>query len=482
MDTLIQDIQYALRSLRRTPGFTFTVIAVMALAIGVNSFIYSAVRAVLFANLPFQHPERMVAVQSEKRGSGEGAFEMSLPDVRDVSARARTLQAVGAWTGTSVFVNDGGDAQRFDATIASLGLSTALGVQLERGRWFTAEECRGAAALVPVVIGHRFWREQFRGDPNVLGRTLRMSGRQRTVVGVMPEGFRFPERAEFFLPLRMDDSAGSRGAHFLEVVGRLAPGATLSQANAELRALAADIAKQYPSTNANMTIVASDYRAELAKEPRPALIMLMLAVLFVLLIACANVANLQLARASGRQREVGVRIALGATRMRLVRQMLTESLILSLVGGVLGVILGQWAMRVTLASIPMPLPYWMHFDVDGQVLLVVFGLTLLSAIAFGLAPALHTASGDVLTPLREGTAGGGDTLAARRMRGTLVVAEVAIAVLLLIGSGLMVRSFLRETDQRAMLRTHGVLTGRVTLPGASYKGDEARRALFHEFR
>src|SRR5262249_3999280 len=214
---------------------------------------------------------------------------------------------------------------------------------------------------------------------------------------------RFPETSEYFLPLRMDDTTSSRDAHFLEVVGRLAPGATLARANGELGAIAAGIAKLEPGTNRNMTLVAGDYRWTLVRDQRPALIMLMLAVVFVLLIACANVANLQLARAAARQREVGVRIAMGATRARLGRQMITESLLLSAMGAALGVQGGQWAMRVTLASIPMPLPYWMHFDVDGQVLAVVAGLTLLAAIAFGLAPALHATSGDVLTPLREGT-------------------------------------------------------------------------------
>jgi predicted permease len=482
METLLQDLRYAVRSLRRTPGFAFTVIAVMALGIGVNAFIYSAVRAILFANLPFPNTERMVMVQSQRRASSDSPFEMSLPDVRDVIQRSRTLQAVGAWTEFSAFVTTGGDAQRFDGTLGSPGLAAALGVQPVLGRWFTADECRGDAVFVPVVIGHRTWRELLAGDPNVLGRSLRLNGRVRTVVGVMPEGFRFPESAEFFVPLRMDDSTDNRAAHYLDVVARLAPGATLKQANAEVGTIARDLSKLHSDTNKNMMLVVSDYRAELGRGPRPAIIMLMIAVLFVLLIACANVANLQLARASARQREVGVRIAMGATRGRLVRQMVTESLLLSAVGGVLGVLVGQWAMRVTLASIPVQLPYWMHFDIDGQVLLVVLGLSVLAGVAFGLAPALQTTSGDVLTPLRESTPGGGDTPAARRMRGTLVVAEIAIAVLLLVGSGLMVRSFLRETAQRSLLRTEGVLTGRVTLPVALYKDDRARRDFFREFR
>jgi putative ABC transport system permease protein len=482
MDTLLQDLRYAIRSLRRTPGFTFTVIVVMALGIGVNSFIFSAVRGILFAKLPFAEPDRILKVEALNRRQPGEPFEMSLPDLRDVIASARTLRGVAGWTGWSAFVTAGDEPQRYPATMAGAGLTEALGVQPLLGRWFTLEECRQAAQYGPVVLGYRAWQEQFRGDRGVLGRTLHMNGRVRTVVGVMREGFRFPEASEYFVPLAMDDTSDTRGSHYLDVVGRLAPGATTRQARAELATLGKTLAHDYPATNENLTLVATEFRDDLVKGPRPALIMLMLAVIFVLLIACANVANLQLARAAARKREMGVRIALGASRGRLVRQMVTESLLLSLVGGALGVVLGNWGMRVTLASIPDTMPYWMHFDVDPLVLTVVLGISVFAGLAFGLAPALETTSGDVLTPLRESTPGGGDTPASRRMRGVLVVAEVAMSVLLLIGSGLMVRSFLRQTEQRTALRTSGVLTGSVTLPVALYPNDAQRKAFFREFR
>ena len=482
MDTLLQDLRFAIRSLRRTPGFTFTVIAVMALGIGVNSFIFSAVRGILFADLPFAEPDRIVKIQTlNVRQPGE-PFEMSLPDLRDVSERSHTLRSVAGWTGWSAFVTVGDEPQRYQATMAGIGLPEVLGVRPLLGRWFMPEECRQGPQFDCVVLGYRAWQEQFHGDRNVLGRTLHMNGRVRTVVGVMREGFRFPETSEFFVPLTMDDTTNSRGAHYLEAVGRLAPGVTLKQARAELAALGKSLAQDHPATNEHVTLVGTGFREDLAHGPRPALIMLMLAVIFVLLIACANVANLQLARAAARKREMGVRIALGASRARLVRQMVTESLLLSLVGGALGVLLGNWGMRVTLASIPEPMPYWMHFDVDPWVLAVVLGISVFAGLAFGLVPALETTSGDVLTPLRESTSGGGDTPASRRMRGTLVVAEVALSVLLLIGSGLMVRSFLRQTEQRTALRTHGVLTGSVTLPVALYRTDSERIAFMREIR
>jgi predicted permease len=311
---------------------------------------------------------------------------------------------------------------------------------------------------------------------------VRISGGVRTVIGVMPAGFRFPETADYFVPLAMNDSLNLRSRHFLGTFARLAPGATLRQAQAELATLARDLEREHPETNDNLALVATGYRESLSREIRPMLLLLALAVSFVLLIACANVANLLLARAARRRREIGVRIALGAPRRRLVRQMLTESLLLSCSGGVVGLLLGAWGMRVTLASIPMALPFWMNFDLDPGVVLVVAGVAVLAGCAFGIAPALQLTSGDVLEPLREGTPGAGDSPARRRMRNSLVVAEIALAVMLLIGSGLMVRSFLHEQEQRSELRVDDVLTGTVTLPASLYPGDAERDRFEDQFR
>jgi predicted permease len=482
MDTLLQDIRYALRSLRRTPGFTLTVIAVMALGIGVNSLIYTVVRGILFADLPFPAVERMVRVETASHKDGEAHYSMSLPDLRDVQAQVPSLRPTAAWIEWSAFVAAGDEPQRYTATMASSELPAAIGVQPALGRWFTPEECRMGAEYVPLVLGDKVWREAFHADPKVLGTTVRVNGRKRTVVGVMPVGFRFPEASDYFVPLAMNDTADSRGAHYLNAVARLAPGRSRAQAQAELNALASRLSHDYKDTNDKLGFVALDFRENLVEETRPQMIMLTLAVTFVLLIACANVANLLLVRSASRQREIGVRIALGASRGRLLRQTITESLVLALAGGALGVLLGGWGMRITLASIPIPLPYWMKFDVDPTVLVSVLGVSVFSGLAFGLAPALQATSGDTLVALREGSLGGGDSRSRHRVRNALVVAEIALAVVLLIGSGLMIRSFMSQLDQRTALRTHGVLTGAVTLPFADYPEDAQKIRFFREFR
>ena len=268
----------------------------------------------------------------------------------------------------------------------------------------------------------------------------------------------------------------------LDLIARLGPGATLAQARVELAQIAAVLEKDYVSTNKSTTFRPAILHESQVQEIRPMMLMLALAVTFVLLIACANVANLLLARASGRVRELGVRVAMGATRGRVVRQLLTESVLLALIGCAFGVLLGEWGMRFTLSSIPVDLPYWMDFHLDPGVVGIVVAVSIVSGILFGLAPALHVTAGDLLSPLREGTPGSGDTPGRSRMRNSLVIAEVALAVVLLIGSGLMVRSFMRLQEQRNALRSDNVLTASVLLPAVLYPEPEQRVQFFREFR
>ncbi len=482
METLLQDLRFAVASLRRTPGFTVTVLLVMALGIGVNAMMFTIVRGVMLEALPFEHPRRIVQVVASDREHGWTYGSMSVPDVRDLAERSRTLTAVTAYLESQAYLTLDRDPLRFSSTMAGAELPGALGMRPLLGRWFTRDECLPGNTFGSVVMSERVWRRHFAADPRVIGRTVRMNGRVRTIVGVMPDAFRFPERSDFFTPFTTGDTTDTRSGHYVSTVARLAPGATLEQASAELAVISRDLAREYPASNESIVISPLELREYMNREIRPMMFLLSLAVGFVLLIACSNVANMLLARSTVRQREIGVRMALGATRGRLVRQMLTECVLLSLVGGAVGVLLAQWGLDLTLKSIPEEFPYWMRFDLDRGVLLFTLVLSTATGVVFGIAPALHATAADPNRVLHEGTAGSGDSPSRRRLRDALVVAEVVLAVVLLVGSGLMVRSFLGMAGQVSRVHAEGVVTGRVTLPYAIYPENEQKERFIREFR
>jgi putative ABC transport system permease protein len=482
MDSLLQDLRFAVRSLRRSPGFTALVVGMMALGIGVNVMIWSVVQTFFFVRLPFAAQDRIVVAETVSKQSGQESFEMSAPDFLDLRERSRTMEGLTGYTESQVYLSIGSDPEPFNAVLVTQDLPVALAMPMALGRWFREEETRVGGNFTTVVLSHHIWRERFGGDPAVIGRVLRMNGRQREVIGVLPEGVRFPEASDFFLPMPLDPAEDGRGSHWMDVIGRLRPGATLEQARAEARTVGDALAAQYPETNRDESLTVMTYTERLVREIRPMLVLLMLAVGFVLAIACANVANLTLARASTRLRELGVRMALGAGRARVVRQMLTESVLLSVLGGVGGIVVAHWGLRLTLANIPEEFPYWMRFAVDGRALVYAAGVSALAGIIAGIAPAFQISGGDLITPLRESTAGGGEGPARRRLRDTLVVGEIALAVLMLVGSGLMVRTFLEQSKQATALTRDPVLTGQVTLPVAVYPSNQERVAFMREFR
>ncbi|HVG17675.1 MAG TPA: ABC transporter permease, partial [Blastocatellia bacterium] len=353
-----------------------------------------------------------------------------------------------------------------------------LGVAPIQGRTFTAEEDRPDHDTV-VILSHGLWQRRFGSDPEVVGRTITLNNRPRTVIGIMPPGFKFPEVADVWLPLALDTRRYTRTDHGLSAIARLKPGVTPAQAQAEMSAIAARIEEQNPVTNQGLGVNVFNLRDGLTGDYRQALMILLGVVGFVLLIACANVANLLLARASARQKEVALRAALGANRWRLFRQLLTESLLLGVIGGALGLVLTLWGLDMLLAAIPIKFPFWMKFSLDGRVIGFTVGISLLTGLVFGVVPALGASKPNLNEILKEG--GRTATSAGRRrLRNLLVVAEVALSLVLLAGAGLMMRSFLRLQQVNPGFNPQNVLTTQVNLPRARYPQPENRIAFFQQ--
>jgi putative ABC transport system permease protein len=477
MSGWLQDIKVAFRSLDRSPGYAILVVLMMGLGIGVNTMVFNIANTFLFRPLPYIDANRTAVLYSTDTKQEFNELELSYPDLVDIRTRATSFESVVGYYETMAYMTLGTEPERFEATAVTSGFLRTFGTAPLMGRDFLPEEEEQSRAFGVIMISERIWRDRFGADPRVLGRTVKMNGRVRTIVGVAPKDFRFPETAEFFIPVPVDMADNKRDQRYLDVLGRIKPGVTVAAANAEFAALAGDLAQRYPETNAAIGGRVVTFRDTLVSDMGPILALLMSAVGFVLLIACANVANLMLARGAGRQREIALRFALGATRGRIVRQLLTESLLLSMMGGVLGLVLALWGRDLCLSSIPNELPYWMDFSMDPNTVAFMIGVSMLSAVLAGLLPALQTSQVNVHEMLKDGghqgTAGRGRS----RLRSALVVAELALAVILLTGAGLMIRSFVKMTDQRAAIRPEGVLTARLTMPIAVYT-DEPSRLTF----
>lgn len=478
MDTLAQDVRYAVRRLVKSPGFSLIAILTLALGIGANSAIFSVVNAVLLRSLPYAAPDRLVMLFNVRGDNPR--FPVSAPNYLDFQGQTQLFTGAAAYDeGREYNLVGIGDPMRLKGAEVSAEFFDVLGVRPALGRGFRAEENEPGAGPV-VVLSHAAWQQYFGSDPGAIGRTVSLDGVTRTVVGVMPAGFDFPREATLWTPLEYDApfrDDSNRGSHYLGVIARLRPGVTAEHANAEMHLLGTRLAAEYPPL-AKSSAAAVSMREVMVGEIRPALLMLLGAVGLVLLIACANVANLLLARAAAREGELAVRTALGAGRGRLVRQLLTESMILALSGGVVGLLLAYWGTKALMVLRPREIPQLDAVGLDGAVIAFTLGVAVVTGILFGLVPALQVARTDLSTSIREGSRGSLSGRAAGRVRGALVVAEMALAVLLLAGAGLLIRSFVELVSVDPGFRPEGVLSVNVSLPNTSYPDDAAVRQ-FH---
>ena len=477
LDVLRQDVRFSVRALRRSPGFAATAIAVAALGIGATTAAYSLLDRVLLRPLPFPEPERLVRIWEDQSFRGYRELEVSPANYRDYKSMSRSFESMGAVQGMSMTLIDAGDPRRTDITAVTVEVFELLGARPALGRGFTAEDDRGNAPGT-LILSNELWRTRFGGDASVIGRAVRVDDQPYTIIGVMPAGFSFPGRnVEAWTPMRfVEDDFQERTNFALWVYGRLRPGVSLEAARTEMRGIAGRLEHAYPKDNAKTGVTLTPLQGNVPNQSRIQLTALFGAALALLLIACTNLASLLLARGVARRSELAVRAALGAGRERLVRQLLTESLILALLGGIVGVALAAAAFPLTARLVPDSLPVGGSPGLDGRVLLFAAVLTTLTGVAFGVAPALR-AAGPRGDGLRE-TSRAGASLATTRLRAAFVVAQVTASVALLAACGLLLRALWTVQRVDPGFRSEGVLTLGTALPMPRYLKASTRDAFY----
>jgi predicted permease len=481
MQTFWQDIRFGLRALIKHPGFTIIAVLALSIGIGANTAIFSVVNAVLLQPMPYAEPDRLVMVWGSRPEKDMDVMPVSPADFADWKAQNTVFEQIAASRDAQYNLTGMGDPEFIVGYRFSADFFQTAGVTPILGRTFTAEEDKPGANRV-VVLSQRLWLRLFNGDKEAVGKTLMLSGNLYEIIGVMPQGFHHPAgTAELWTPMAMPANiASNRQARFCRVMARLKPGVKMEQAQAEMSALAARIAEEHPDTNANQGVKLVSMRDEQVGDVRPALLLLLAAVGFLLTVACANVANLLLARAATRQKEIAIRIALGAGRLRLLKQFLTESLLLAGLGGGLGLLLAVWSTTPMLRMFPnsienLSLPKVEAIPIDWKVLLFTLAASLFTGLLFGLVPALQASKADLNLTLKESsrtTTGGGS-----RLRNALVVAEIALSLMLLIGAGLLFKSFAHLQRSDFGFNPEQVLTVQVLLPQPKYS-EPAKRLQF----
>jgi predicted permease len=487
MADFLQDLTYSIRTLRRSPGFAIVAVLALALGIGANTAIFSVVNSVLLRPLPYPHPDHLVMIWGRFTGIGipKDHNWFSAPELEDVRAMNKSLSHIAAFTSTSFNVNLSGTPERIDGAVVSPDLFPMLGVQPRVGRTFLPEEAQPGRDRV-ALISFGLWKRRFGSDPSVVGRKVLMNAASYQVVGVLPPEFDFPPQTEIWAPLAFaaaDLGPNNRGSHGYQVLARIKPELSMAQAHADMERVTHGIIDQnrdYPYARFNYALLLSPLLEETVGDIKTALWVLLGAVGFVLLIACANVANLLLVRASAREREIAIRTALGAGRARLIRQMLTESVILGVLGGVAGLLLARWGLRTLIAVSEASFPRVAGTTIDGQVLAFTILVSLATGLIFGLAPAWQASRSVTHESLKEGSRSNTGGTGSQRLRRVLIASEIALSLVLLAGAGLLLKSFLKLQQIDPGFRPEHVLTMRTSLPQERYATQDQIRNFYRD--
>ncbi|HKP86588.1 MAG TPA: ABC transporter permease [Blastocatellia bacterium] len=479
MEMLFRDVRYCVRLLLKRPLFAAVSVVTLALGIGANTAIFSVVNAVLLAPLPYERSDELMVAWGINQASNLDQLPLCVPDFTDLKEQTETFDQVAAAKGQAFTLTDGDEPARINGVRVSANLLSLFEARPVVGRGFLESE--GLPGAEPVVmVGHALWQQRYGSDPDLVGRTLSVDGRVCTVVGILPKGFYYPTpETMLYVPFIPQPNETLRGARFLRVIGRLKKGVAMAEAQAEMDAIFSRLSIQYPASNTGFGVRLISLREQVVGQVRPALMVLLGAVGCVLLIACANVANLLLARAAARRTEFAIRASLGASRGQLIRQLLTESVMLSLMGGALGLLLATWGVPVLTGISSASIPRVAEIAINLRVLGFTAIVSLITGVVFGLAPALRSSSRQLTTALREGRRGSTGSILHQRLLSALVVSEVAIALVLLVAAGLMIRSFLSVSSIAPGFNPRGVLTMGIGLPSSRYPGI-AQQAAFYD--
>jgi putative ABC transport system permease protein len=480
MSGLMQDIGFAVRVIRKRPGASAVIVLTLALGISVNTTFFTFFNGMILHPLPFEDPERLVSIRESQPKLGKSRQPISAPNFRDWQEENHVFEGMEPFVDRNFNLHTEDNPERVQGTSVSHTLFPLLGIEPILGRNFRQEEDRPGGPRV-ALISHAVWQKRFESDPAVVGKTILLDDRVHEVVGVMPPGFRFQNFSEVWTPLALDPNDGQRDRRWLAAIARLAPEVTVGQAQAEMTLIGERLEARYPESNTGWNVRVRALRdAWLPPVTQFSSYAQQAAVFFVLLIVCANVANLMLAQASARRQESALRAALGAGRMRLVRQFLTESTILALAAGVVGTILALWGIEWVKSIVLVPIPYWLHFELDQTALVFSLGIALAAGILFGLVPALRGSGGELNDALKAGGGRSGDASSGNRLRNLLVVSQFAMSLILLVGALLMIKSFVKLQEVDVGYNTDQVLTMRLSLTGETYRGEGRRLQFLNE--